>query len=283
MKNIMKFFSAAAVLVLMLASCEKKENQISFEGGTEPTLSSDNVSGTVLLSKPLKDEHAITFNWSNPNYYMSTGISSQNVSYAIQMREKDSAKFVTVDVVTTDLTKSYTQGQLNDILFRTKAQAGLAIPEDSIRTIEVRIVSFLGDTYYDANATNLASNVLSFIANKAYSVYPDLWITGEAVASNWTNAPPDNQKFAYDPVTKNHTISISLGGGLQYKFLTVSGQWQPQWGVNAGTVTNQLGQQFTIKENPGGGSDPDAIVAPATTGVYTITVNLENKTTVVTQ
>jgi len=281
MKKLIQIFSVAAAGILLLASCKKEENQVTFESGTNPTVTSSN-TGTVLIAKPNKDVAAVTFNWTNPEYQLTTGISSQSVSYAIQMRVKDSADFVTVDVVTGDLSKSYTQGELNIRLFREKAKAGLQIPADSIRTIEVRIVSFLGDTYYEENATNLASGIVSFIANKVYSEYPDLWITGEAVTSGWTNAPPANQKFTYDPVTKKHKITITLTGGIYYKFLTVNGQWQPQWGIAVGTTgTDILGNVFTIRDSTGG--DPEGIKAPPTTGTYTITVDLENKTTVVTQ
>ncbi|RYY47204.1 MAG: hypothetical protein EOO06_12875 [Chitinophagaceae bacterium] len=283
MKKILNILSISTAILLILSSCKKEENQVSFISGTAPVFSSNNTSGTVLLAKATKDMPAITFNWTNPEYQLSTGGSSQNVSYAVQMRVKDSASFVTVDVVNADLSKTYTQGQLNDFLFREKTKAGLQIPEDSIRKIEVRIVSFLGEAYFADNATNLASNIISFTANKVYSVYPDLWITGEAVASGWTNTPPINQKFTYDPITKVHTITLPLSGGIYYKFLTISGQWQPQWGVPGGTITDVLGQQFNLSENPGGGSDPDAIKAPTTSGTYTIRVNLENKTAVVTQ
>ncbi len=285
MKKFIKIFSLATLATLFLASCEKEENQVSFEGGNNPSLSANVSNGaTISISKPAKDFPAVTFNWTNPDYRLNTGISSQSVSYAIQMKERDSAKFITVDVVAADLSKAYTQGQLNDILFREKVKAGLQIPENEIRPIQVRIVSFLGDTYYDGNATNLVSeDTLSFVVDKVYSVYPDLWITGEATAAGWTNAPPADQKFNYDPVTKNHTLQIQLTGDIYYKFLTVNGQWQPQWGVAAGVTTGALNVAYPLTENPGGGSDPESIKAPPTTGVYTITVNLEAKTAIVTQ
>lgn len=278
MKNIFKSVALAAIICVLFASCEKKETQVVFLDGKSPVLSTSNVGSSVILTKPQADNPALTLNWTNPSYTLNTGPSSQDVNYAVEMRVKNIGNFVTIDVVNASLTKTFTIGKLNEYLTKSNAEGGINIAVDTIREVEVRITSFIGANYFKDNTTNRSSNLLVFTMNKPYSVIPDLWITGNACPSDWTNTAPTTQKFAYDNVTKNHTITLPLIGGNYYKFLTVSGQWQPQWGVNASTATTVLGQTFTIKENPGNTSDPEAMQAPAVTRSYKITVNLPAKT-----
>ncbi len=270
--SILAFF----LISILMWSCEKDENRVLFEEGTAPALSAS-IPGprqdSISLSKPNKDLPAVTFSWTNPTYRVNTGVSSQNVNYALQLR-KLGGPWVTVNTTISTMTKSYTQGEFNGFLINPVAEGGLNLAPDSNVVIETRVTSYLGALSKD-NVTNLSSNVMSFKA-RTFSVIPDLWITGEACASNWTNTPPANQKFIYNTVTKNHTLTVQLGGGVFYKFLTQSGSWQPQWGINAGTVTDVLGQTFSIKVNDPG--DPEAMKSPATAGMYKLTVNLENKT-----
>ena len=82
MKHIFKFmlFSFAA---FTLASCEKDENKVEFIGGTAPVLTASSTA-PLLLSVVNKDNPAITFYWTNPNYQFNTGISSQDVTYTLQ-------------------------------------------------------------------------------------------------------------------------------------------------------------------------------------------------------
>jgi starch-binding outer membrane protein SusE/F len=92
-----------------------------------------------------------------------------------------------------------------------------------------------------------------------------LYITGNATPSDWTNAPPAAQKFTQ---TTNGVFEITMAfvPGQYYKFLSSSGNWQPQFGGNSATGG-------TLGANYGGGNDPDAVPTPAAAGNYKITVN----------
>ena len=99
----------------------------------------------------------------------------------------------------------------------------------------------------------------------------ELYITGSAMPSDWTNAPPASQKFTKLGNTE-YTITVPLVAGKQYKFLSTLTQWQPQYGaVNA--TGNELGGD--IGYNLGSGSDPNSINTPAASGNYKITVNFK--------
>jgi len=98
----------------------------------------------------------------------------------------------------------------------------------------------------------------------------ELYITGDATAGGWVNNPPASQKFTRLN-SNEYQITMPFVPGKYYKFLSSSGNWQPQFGGSSGTG-GDLGANY------GGGSDPASIPTPAAAGNYTITVNfLTNK------
>lgn len=109
----------------------------------------------------------------------------------------------------------------------------------------------------------------------ANALSPDLYITGSATPGGWSNTPPAPQKFT--PVTNGvFEITIALAPGQEYKFLTTSGQWQPQLGGTSATG-GQMGSNY------GGGNDPANIPTPAVAGNYKIVVNIITNTYTVTK
>ena len=123
--------------------------------------------------------------------------------------------------------------------------------------------------------TFIYSNVLSYTLTP-YSNDPDLWITGDATTSSWTNTPPSPQKFTYNRSTQKFSIIQAFVPGRFYKFLTTQGRWQPQWGLASGGGTAAGG---TIAGNPATQTgDPDAVPTPGVAGNYRVTVDLINRT-----
>lgn len=103
----------------------------------------------------------------------------------------------------------------------------------------------------------------------------ELYTTGDATAGGWTNAPPANQKLTrLNSVV--HEITMSLVPGKYYKFLSSSGNWQPQFGGNSATG-GALGANY------GGGNDPAAIPTPTVAGDYKVQVNFATETYTVTK
>ena len=70
--------------LLLLWSCEKEENKIYYQGGTAPTLSASS-TGPLVLTDANKNNTAVKFSWTNPDYKFTTGLSSQNVTYTLQV------------------------------------------------------------------------------------------------------------------------------------------------------------------------------------------------------
>jgi hypothetical protein len=103
----------------------------------------------------------------------------------------------------------------------------------------------------------------------------DLYITGDATAGGWVNNPPAAQKFTRLN-SAEYEITMNFTPGKFYKFLSSSGNWQPQFGGTSATG-GALGANY------GSGTDPAAIPTPATAGTYKVRVNFLTNTYTVTQ
>ena len=101
-------------------------------------------------------------------------------------------------------------------------------------------------------------------------IVTQLYATGDATGSGWTNSPPPSQMFTR--VTNGlFRITLPFTSGKLYKFLSTLGAWQPQFGGTSSTG-GALGANY------GGSSDPAAIPTPALAGNYMIEVNFLNNT-----
>lgn len=101
------------------------------------------------------------------------------------------------------------------------------------------------------------------------SLPTDLWITGDATTSSWTNAPPPAQKLT--AVTNGvWKITQAFVPGKVYKFLPINGSWQPQIGGSSATGGTL--------DTPPSGTDAANIPTPSVAGNYEITLNFITNT-----
>lgn len=275
MKRFLYALLGIVVSTLGLSSCEKEENKVYFEGGTAPVLTASATTPVVLLPANAA-QPAMSFSWTNPNYNLNTGTSSQNVNYTLEVdsagRNFSSAMKQEISIAN-DLTVAYNVKDLNSILTRMNLQ------EDKAHGLEFRIRSNVAGT---GAGTALTSNVvrrtITPYLDVAVPVPPtgQLFVTGNAMPSDWTNTPPATQQFTKKSTTE-YEITVALTPGKLYKFLSTPGNWQPQYGGK-----EKLGGDLGF--NMGSGSDPDAIPTPDVAANYKITVNFKTgKYTVIKQ
>jgi starch-binding outer membrane protein SusE/F len=260
----------SSFLLALMWSCEKEENKIFYEGGTAPVLTASR-TGNIPLSFATKDQEAIKLSWTNPNYQFTTGISSQNVSYLVEI-DTTGANFTNpakkVLALTNDLSLSITQEQLNDYLLnQLQLKAGMS------HNIEIRVKSSLA-----SNAVPLYSNVMKF-AVTPYAIPPKvtppasgkLFITGGATPAGWMGGgDPElaSQKFNQVSSTMYVLPSIALKGGESYLLVPVYGNWDNKYGaLGANNSNNPDGDDFKA-----GGGD---LKAPAASGNYKIEVDFQ--------
>ncbi len=282
MKNFIKLLFGTVFTAAIMLSCKKDENQVFFQGGTNPVLSASSTTAMVLL-KVNKDNPAITFSWTNPNYQFNTGNSSQNVTYILQV-DTTGSNFTNPKLqersISNDLSVTLTVKELNTFLTKLELQAGVA------HNMEFRIKSTLlnGTVPLFSNVLKISvNNYLDFVVEPPGTttvnpIYSDgnLWIVGDAVASGWNNplpAPYDvSQKFtrAGGPSDVLHyvaNINFNATGG--YKLIQTQGNWETQYHALDGTA--KLSGDFE-KRN----SDPQ-FPSPGA-GLYKVEINFQTGT-----
>lgn len=265
----------SSFLLLAFISCKKEETKDYYEGGTAPKLTAS--TSTVTLEPGMESNTAIVLNWTNPDYKFTTGPSSQDVTYTLELDTmganfSSSKKYTTV--LASDLSKSFTVGELNNILGNTML---LQLNPRRNYTMQMRVISSIGSN------VKLASNPISF-TTKPFAPPPkvtppasgELYITGNAVASDWTNSPPASQKFTKVSPTM-YTITIPLIGGNSYTFLPTYGSWNDKYSIAVKNDPNEIyGGDFQWQGND--------ILAPPVSATYKITVDFQlGKFTVVKQ
>jgi len=272
MKKLLTLLFLSSLLIIQL-SCKKQENKIYFEGGRAPSLTASSTLPMVLTDAN-KNNFAIKFSWTNPDYMFTTGISSQDVVYTLQIdtTASFSSSIKQEAVISKDLSVSYTVKELNS--FPTK----MGLAENIPYNFAFRLKSSLAN-----NTVPLFSNVIRIVITPYLDVAvplpptDKLYITGSGVPSDWTNSPPASQQAT--PVQGSYsstghptayTITMNFVPGKQYKFLSTLGQWQPQYGGSSETG-GDLGYNMGLP----GQTDPPGIPTPGLAGTYKITVNFK--------
>lgn len=269
MKNIFRLL-AFSVFASGISSCEKTETKDYYEDGTPPVLSASTT--TISLEPGLEANTAIVFNWTNPDYMFTTGISSHDVTYTLEIdtlgANFGSSKKVST-VISKELTKTYTVGELNNILGNDML---LQLDPRRDYTLQARVISSIG------SAVQLASNAVSFTTRPFQpppKVEPPaagtLWIVGDAAPSGWSNPLPVpydvSQKFTKISNTL-YQLTLDMPGGGGYKLIQIQGDWSSQYHMLAGG-TWEAGS-FEKAD-----SDPQ-FPGPATgAGTYKITVDFQ--------
>lgn len=103
-----------------------------------------------------------------------------------------------------------------------------------------------------------------------------LYITGDATPSSWTENPPASQQFTRLN-SSEYQITMSFVPGKVYKFLMTLGQWQPQFGSHRDHVTTNTAFTGILGANYGSSNDPEPVNTPATAGSYKVKVNFATK------
>ncbi len=280
MKNYLTTVVLIALAAVWFTGCKKDENRNFFFGGKAPLLTASKTN--VVLTPATEKDEAIRFNWTNPNYEFSTGVSSHDVQYALEFdistNFNSSNKFVTT--IAKDLNKVYTVGEFNTILGNS-----MLLPLDQNVTVYARVVSSL--RFEGSVNGQLASNVITITTRPfappplvAVPVEGTLWATGNAFASDWSNplgAPYDvTQSFTKvtGSNTKYEAVLTFIGGG-GFKLIQKQGVWATQYHRVDGDAF--AGNFKMADAEPG-------FIGPTTPGQYKMTVDFQiGKFTVVPQ
>jgi len=274
MKNILKFIAGAFLLTTLLPACQKDENQVIFEGGTNPVLSST-VAGPLVLRKEDKDNVVMVLKWTNPNYMFNTGVSSQDVTYILQIdtagKNFTSSNFQEKSIAN-DLDITMTVKDLNTFLSKMELVAGRQY------NMEMRIKASLAGGSVPLYSNVFAIKVTPYLdfavepPGTAANNYNDgnLWVVGDCFPSpDWANPvpPPYDVSLKFTRIDVLHYELIAdfdRAGG--YKLIQTQGVWGTQY--HAMTANTPLAGEFEKR-------DADPQFASPGVGRYKIEVNFQ--------
>lgn len=275
MKKIIQSLVYLSITMMFFAACNKEEARDTFTGGTAPVFTASS-KDSIGLNFNTETEKAVTLSWSNPNYKFASGVSSQNVSYTLEI-DTAGANFAGPNKksvsISQDLSVTYTQKAFNILISDVKVKTG------QVAKLEMRVIASLGSA-----STNLVSNTLTFKV-LPYAPPPKvpvptagtLWVTGSAFASGWSNplgAPYDvSQKFTKVSDTQYELVVDMLSSG-NYKLIQENGVWGTQYHKVSGDA---YAGTFEKKD-----ADP-GFDAPAVAGKYKIVVDFQSGTYTVTK
>lgn len=271
----MKFISKITLFFLLIAStlqsCKKDDNQVVFDGGTPPTITANKAVGSVIpMAYANRENEAITFSWTNPRYTFTTGVSSQDVSYTLDI-DTVGANFTSANrrqlSISKELTRAITQGELNDILLNNMLLTALRT-----YNLEVRVRSNLNN---NSTIPQLISNSLRFTVTP-FAIPPkvdpptsgELYLVGSASPGGWSNpVPSPSQKFTQVSPTL-YELTVNVVGGGSYLFLPVNGSWADKYGFDGSNNANNVDADNLRR----GGGD---MLAPAVSGNYKMVVDFQ--------
>jgi len=267
MKKTIKQLLFALLLGTIFVSCKKDENQIFFEGGTAPVMTSS-ATGPFVLDIAHKNDLLTTLHWTNPDYKFTTGVSSQDVYYTIQIDsvgKNFSSPGLAEISVPKELSKDITVGELNSKLL----SAGWV--ENIAGTVEMRVKSALVTGAGALYSSAITLSVTPYL-DVLYPVPANLYITGAATPAGWQCGcgEPEllSQKFT-KVSSSQFKLTVHLNGGQSYLFIPVYGSWAHKYaGPSPNNSNNPFGDNFT----PDTGGD---FAAPGASGDYTITVDFK--------
>ncbi len=278
----------AALCIIFSASCKKEGTDVVYDGnGTAPTLSAT-ASDSIPLSSDTKNNNAVTFNWTNPNYKFSNGISSLNVTYNLEF-DTAGANFSSPHKQTiqinSDLSTTYTVGDLNSVV-ANGLQLAFGVPH----TIQVRVVSQITPyTSGTASVAQLASNVLNFKV-VPYAPPPVVeppssgtlfLVGGDPKIGAWSNPVPAIQQFTQVSAT-DYQLTVTLSGGDptngndQYLIIPVNGSWSHKYACKSTTDQPFSGGSFGLDLSSN-------FPGPTAPGTYKFDVNFQTGVITVTK
>ncbi|MEO8711144.1 MAG: SusE domain-containing protein [Parafilimonas sp.] len=273
MKNILKLSASLILFIAFFSGCKKEETKLYFTGGTPPALSMSASSDSVSYLNA--DKIVLTINWTNPDYNFTTGVSSLDVTYKIQI-DTVGSDFTNPNMkvisVNKDLSYSFTASALNIIM------QDLNLVPAVQHNLEIRVVSNLTN-----NSAVLTSNSVQY-STTPYVIPPkvnpplsgELYLVGSATDGGWNNpVPTPSQQFT--KIDDLHfTLTVYMHGGQQYLFIPVNGDWSHKFACKKTADQLKDGGEFGLDFS-------DNFPGPDADGTYTIAVDFQKGKYTVTQ
>ncbi len=255
--------------IAALTSCKKQEKDpvLDMSQAVLPVLLEPE-GGTALVLNQDNADSVINFKWSAAEYNLD---NVENPKYSLVMDTVGNNFAGAVELLnTTELIYETTIGNLNQMLLAN------GFPAEEESTVEFRVTAYL-NTDSDYSLVNSASNSVAYTPYSEELEAKPIYLLGSGTTVGWDNVNALEMTSIGEGV---YAIVETLTPGADQfiKFISIPGQWAPQWGTDdAGTAeAGNLVYRPTEEID-----DPPAIPVGETAGNYYIeadTVNLTYRT-----
>lgn len=258
MKNI-KYIFLFILGLSVLYACKKPDSEPVLDNSNivKPAISSPDNGGVYVLLKAEADSVFAKFEWSETVYNLS---NLETIKYTLQMDIADS-NFMNITSLgtTSELTLSPTVSQINDKALAKGVAAGEA------RDFSFRVLSYINNetTYSDAYSDVITLMITPYedvVQTKA------IYLLGSGTTVGWDNV---NALMMTELEGGTYAIvdHLTPGADAYIKFISVPGQWAPQWGTDASGLPEAGPLIYRPDETV---ADPDAIPVGDVEGNYYI-------------
>ncbi len=218
-----------------------------------------------VLTRPTRGNVAERFVWNSVNFDAPT-----NITYELQ--GSTDASFESFDVIgtTSGNNLAVTVNQLMDLAEDAGLDNDPATDAPNSGQVYFRVRAFAGNGGGNALTAISEAKSLTLVlpedAPEEEEPLKNFFLVGDATAAGWSN---DNNNTPLFRAADNPDIFHYTGffGAGDFKLLEALGAWQPQWGLDNGSLTSS-----DIL-----GGDPGTF-AVSTAGYYTLTINIDEMT-----
>lgn len=247
-------------------ACEEEELiTMDLSKTVSPQITSPSTGSSLVLSQETAGE-IITITWSAASYdadYIA------DANYILQMDVAGNNFANPRDLINTDgLSYETTQGAVNSRIL------GMEFAPNTEVTLEYRVFSFISR---ESDATYAFSNPISITFTTYEDVVPGakpIYMLGDGTEAGWDNTAA--LEMYYIQGGEFALVGLLGQSGSMVKFISVLGQWAPQWGAVAGGTSTEGQLSYRPTEDV---ADPSPIdISDLEVGDYRVTADTANLT-----
>ncbi len=255
MKKISLILAVLIGVFAFFISCEKYDKVVlDMEDTIAPQLTNPADGGTYVLLKSEANNVFAAFAWTEAVYNIE---GLPEVKYILQVDYADSLFKNARDLANTaDLTADVTVITINQRLLALEAEPGVA------KDFAFRVFSYISiDSEYTYAYSDTITLTITPYADEVTA--NPIYLLGNATSVGWSNTAA----LELTPVTDSQYGIVAALNGQFIKFISVLGQWAPQWGKDTGDANEGTLAYRPTEDVP----DPPAIdVSALTPGEYYI-------------
>ncbi len=254
MKNIFKYLLGLAVIAGMF-SCKNDLVGPTLTLNSPPAITNPATGTSYVLAPGQQDAVFETFTWTAADFSIK---NLPAVTYKLQMALQGTGFDSPAQLMKGNgLSFEMTVGEMNNSLLLMGLNPG------EPASLELRIVANIEDKLDD-----IISNVVS-ISVTPYSTEVNvkpIYLLGSATLAGWDNMAALEMNYV-DGGQFEIVTTLTPGAGQELKFLSVLGQWAPQWGTDASGTADSGPLVYRPDEAT---PDPPAIPAPDSASQFKI-------------